>query len=143
VNGENTAMTDSFSAELWRGITDIYDAILAHRFIAGLTDGSLPAGAFAFYVLQDALYLRQYARALANVASKAPDTAGTEMFARHAANIVTVEMDVIAVSDALGPDLAGPSASGCGAISARRAGTSGCSGTLATVRRAGRSREPV
>jgi len=95
-------MTDSFSAELWRGITGIYDAILAHPFIAGLTDGSLPAGAFAFYVLQDALYLRQYARALANVAASAPDTAGTELFARHAANIVTVEMSL---HDSLLPDL--------------------------------------
>ena len=95
-------MTDSLTAELWRGITDIYDAILAHPFLAGLTDGSLPAGAFAFYVLQDALYLRQYAKALANVASKAPNTAETEMFARHAANIVTVEMSL---HDSLLPDL--------------------------------------
>jgi thiaminase (transcriptional activator TenA) len=85
-------MTDSFSAELWSGITDIYDAILAHPFLAGLTDGSLPQDAFAFYVIQDALYLRRYAQALANVASRAPSTAETEMFARHAAGIVAVEM---------------------------------------------------
>jgi len=85
-------MSDSFTAQLWHGITDIYDAILAHPFLAGLTDGSLPQESFAFYVVQDALYLQQYARALANVASKAPDTAGTEMFARHAAGIVAVEM---------------------------------------------------
>jgi thiaminase/transcriptional activator TenA len=87
-------MNESFTAELWHGIADIYAAILAHPFIAGLTDGSLPHGAFAFYVVQDALFLRQYARTLAAVASEAPDTAGTEMFARHAAGIVTVEMSL-------------------------------------------------
>ena len=85
-------MTDSFSAELWRGIADIYAAILAHPFIAGLTDGSLPHDAFAFYLVQDALFLRRYARALAAIAGRAPDAAGTEMFARHAAGIVAAEM---------------------------------------------------
>jgi thiaminase (transcriptional activator TenA) len=84
-------MTDRFTDELWRGAADIYDAILAHPFFAGLTDGSLEQDAFVFYVVQDAIYLRAYAQALAAVASRAPDTAGTEMFARHAAEIVTVE----------------------------------------------------
>jgi thiaminase/transcriptional activator TenA len=84
-------MSDSFTDELWRGITDVYDAILAHPFLNGLADGSLPPGSFAFYVVQDALYLRHYARALAAVASRAGDAEGAEMFARHAAGVVTVE----------------------------------------------------
>jgi thiaminase/transcriptional activator TenA len=81
-----------FSAELWQGSADIYQAIIEHPFVTGLTDGSLPAEAFTFYVLQDAHYLRGYARALAAVASRAPDTLQTAMFARHAANIVEVEL---------------------------------------------------
>src|SRR5690349_25017917 len=85
-------MSDRFSGELWNGITDIYAAILAHPFLAGMTDGSLPSDAFTFYVIQDALYLRRYAQALAAVATHAPDPAQTEMFARHAAGIVAVEM---------------------------------------------------
>jgi thiaminase (transcriptional activator TenA) len=80
-----------FSDELWQDITGVYDAILAHPFLAGLTDGTLPAGAFAFYVVQDALYLQGYAQALAAVAGAAPAGAGTELFARHAAGIMTVE----------------------------------------------------
>jgi thiaminase/transcriptional activator TenA len=87
-------MGDSFSAELWQSTADIYAAILAHPFVAGLTDGSLPQEAFTYYVVQDALYLKWYAKALAAVASRAPDTAGTEMFARHAAGIVEVEMSL-------------------------------------------------
>ena len=84
-------MADSFSDELWQGIADVYDAILAHPFVTGLTDGTLAHDAFAFYVVQDVLYLQRYAQALAAVASRAPDTAGTEMFARHAADVIAVE----------------------------------------------------
>jgi len=84
-------MNGRFTSELWQGIVDIYRGILVHPFLTGLTDGSLPQGTFAFYVVQDALYLRQYAKALAAVASRAPDAAGTEMFARHAADAVAVE----------------------------------------------------
>lgn len=85
-------MGDSFSAELWRDIEDVYAAILAHPFVTGLADGSLPRESFEFYVTQDALYLRKYARALAAVASHAPEPTATEMFARHAAGIVSAEL---------------------------------------------------
>jgi thiaminase/transcriptional activator TenA len=84
-------MTDRFTDELWAGAADIYAAILAHPFLAGLTDGSLPPDAFAYYVVQDAIYLRGYAQALAAVGSRAPDGRGIEMFSRHAADIITVE----------------------------------------------------
>jgi thiaminase (transcriptional activator TenA) len=84
-------MDDRFSAELWRGSRDVYEAILAHPFLTGLTDGTLPQQAFTFYVVQDAVYLRGYAQALASVASLAPDAAGIEMFARHAVEAIVVE----------------------------------------------------
>jgi thiaminase/transcriptional activator TenA len=83
-----------FSDELWDGITDIYGAILAHPFLIGLTDGSLPGEAFDFYMVQDALYLKDYARALAVVATRAPSAAETEMFARHAAEAIAVEQEL-------------------------------------------------
>jgi thiaminase/transcriptional activator TenA len=84
-------VSDSFTGELWRGITGTYGAILEHPFLTGLTDGSLPPDAFAFFVVQDALYLQRYAQALAAVASRAPDAAGRQMFARHAADAIAVE----------------------------------------------------
>lgn len=80
-----------FTAELWHGIGDVYRAILAHPFLAGLADGTLPADAFEYYLVQDALYLRQYARALAVVAGRAPDPSASAMFARHAADAIAVE----------------------------------------------------
>jgi thiaminase/transcriptional activator TenA len=87
-------MSEGLTAELWQGITGIYDAILAHPFLTGLSDGTLAPDAFACYVVQDALYLKDYARALAAVASRAPDAAATEMFARHAADVTAVEQSL-------------------------------------------------
>jgi thiaminase/transcriptional activator TenA len=87
-------MSDSFSAELWEGAAGIYQAILAHPFVTGLTDGSLPSDAFAFYVVQDALYLQRYGQALAAVGSRSPDHADTAMFARHAAGALEVEQSL-------------------------------------------------
>ena len=87
-------MAGSFTEGLWDGISDIYDAILAHPFITGLTDGTLPAESFAFFVMQDGLYLKQYAAALAAVASRAPTPGATRMFARHAADAVAVEREL-------------------------------------------------
>ena len=87
-------MAESFSEELWSGIADIYDAILAHPFIGGLTDGTLSRDAFAFYVVQDALYLRRYAASLAAVASRAPSASAAAMFARHSADAVATELEL-------------------------------------------------
>lgn len=87
-------MAGSFTEGLWDGISDIYDAILAHPFITGLTDGTLPAESFAFFVMQDGIYLKQYAAALAAVASRAPTPGATQMFARHAADAVAVEREL-------------------------------------------------
>lgn len=87
---------------LWADIDAIYAATLAHPFLTGLTDGTLPEDAFGYYVAQDAHYLRDYARALAVVAARAPTHADTAVFAQHAAQTVAVEM---ALHDALLPQL--------------------------------------
>ena len=87
-------MSGSFTAELWDGSAGIYQAILEHPFLTGLTDGSLPPDAFAFYVVQDALYLRKYSEALAAAGARAPDEAGREMFTRHAADAIAVEREL-------------------------------------------------
>lgn len=81
------ALTD----RLWDGIAPTFEKILAHPFLTGLTDGTLPEETFQFYVLQDALYLREYARCLALAAVKAPTAQGCEMFAAHAQSALSVE----------------------------------------------------
>lgn len=80
-----------FSVELWSGIEETYGAILEHPFITGLTDGSLEGSTFEFYVIQDAHYLREYARALSVAAARAPVEADIAMFNEHAAGAIAVE----------------------------------------------------
>ena len=84
-------MTDTLTAQLWRSIEPIYAAILEHPFLAGLTDGSLPRDAFRFYVIQDARYLREYAKALAVLAGRAHSEDAVLTLSRHAAGAIKVE----------------------------------------------------
>jgi thiaminase/transcriptional activator TenA len=81
----------SFTSELWAAMTPIYAAILRHPFLRGLTDGSLPRDRFVFYAVQDALYLREFARSLALAAARAPEDDWIIMFSDHAASALRVE----------------------------------------------------
>ncbi|MCS7207503.1 MAG: thiaminase II [Dehalococcoidia bacterium] len=81
----------AFSTTLWRSIEDIFSRILAHPFLQGLTDGTLPEEAFRFYVVQDALYLRDFARGLALLGAKAPQDAWLMKFAQDARDALQVE----------------------------------------------------
>src|SRR5262250_1985513 len=80
-----------FTTELWRSIEPIYAAILRHPFVTGLTDGSLPRPSFQFYAVQDALYLREFARSLSMAAARAPRDQWIIMFNEHAAGALKVE----------------------------------------------------
>ena len=80
-----------FTGELWRSIEIIYDEILAHPFLQGLTDGTLSEERFRFYILQDALYLREYARALSLTGVRSPDESALVMFNEHSAGAIMVE----------------------------------------------------
>jgi thiaminase/transcriptional activator TenA len=84
----------SLSATLTAAMEPIFQRILVHPFVTGLSDGSLPLETFASYVVQDAHYLRGYARALAIVAAKAPDAATTALFAEHARVAIEVESEL-------------------------------------------------
>src|SRR3954454_12222896 len=88
----STLRSTGWSARLWEEIQPTYAAILDHLFVTRLTDGTLDGDVFAHYVAQDVHYLRDYARALAIVAAKAPTLGDTAMFARHAAEVFDVEL---------------------------------------------------
>ena len=81
----------AFTGELWKSIEPIYAAILRHPFLRGLTDGSLPRESFKFYAVQDALYLREFARALSLAGARAPQDDWIIMFNEHAAGALKVE----------------------------------------------------
>ncbi len=80
-----------FTESLWVSIEAIYERILKHPFIRGLTEGSLEEEAFRFYVIQDALYLKDFARGLALLGAKAPRDQWLMMFVEHARDAIVVE----------------------------------------------------
>jgi thiaminase (transcriptional activator TenA) len=86
-----SGIREGFTGELWRSIEGIYAGILAHPFLRGLTDGSLPTDRFEHYVLQDAFYLREYARALSCAGVRSPDVGALVLFNEHSAGAITVE----------------------------------------------------
>ncbi len=79
---------------MWSRMEPVYARIVAHPFVTGLTDGTLPDEAFRTYVIQDGLYLRDYARALALCAARATDTPTLRMFCMHAAEAVDAEREL-------------------------------------------------
>ncbi|HZZ49489.1 MAG TPA: thiaminase II [Pseudonocardia sp.] len=93
------------SEQLWVDAESTYAAILRHPFITGLTDGTLAPEKFRHFIVQDAHYLRGFARALTVCAAKAPDEHVTVMFADHAAGAIRAEQEMHAeLAEALGLD---------------------------------------
>jgi thiaminase/transcriptional activator TenA len=72
-------------------MSGLFDAILEHPFLVGLVEGELPEETFQYYLLQDAVYLKAYARALSALGGRAPTTPDTELFATRAARAIGVE----------------------------------------------------
>ncbi|MBD0671790.1 thiaminase II [Streptomyces sp. CBMA156] len=83
--------TKTLTEELWAAIEPVYAEILAHPFLAGLTDGTLPREAFRHFVVQDSHYLRDYARALAVCAARAPGEEDVRAFADDAVGALAAE----------------------------------------------------
>lgn len=61
----------AFTDELLKAARPLWDAQLAHPFVAGIGDGSLEIARFKRWVRQDYLYLKDYARLFAWAVAKA------------------------------------------------------------------------
>ena len=70
------------------------DAILAHPFVTGVGDGTLPVENFKHYVTQDYAYLVQYSRALALASARAPSLEDMSWFAGLLDETLNVEMSL-------------------------------------------------
>ena len=80
-----------FSEEAWRDTAGLRQAIHRLPFNTELAAGTLAPERFRFYILQDAIYLGEYARVLALAAAKAPDAATVQVFAHDAVEAIAVE----------------------------------------------------
>lgn len=83
--------TATFPAQLRQHTAPIWEAIYAHPFIQEVGQGTLARPAFTFFIQQDYLYLREFARVLCLGGSKADTLDTLAMFTEHAATVVRVE----------------------------------------------------
>jgi thiaminase/transcriptional activator TenA len=80
-----------FSDEAWQQNEGVREAIHRLPFNTELAAGTLSRERFRFYIVQDAIYLGQYARVLALAAAKAPEITILQGFANSALGAVAVE----------------------------------------------------
>jgi len=71
----------TLSESLWAANADLAADALAHPFVTGIADGTLPRGRFAGYVAQDAFFLEAFARAYALGVAHSPDRGTLDVFA--------------------------------------------------------------
>jgi thiaminase/transcriptional activator TenA len=81
----------NYSARLWTLAKPIYEKTIEHPFLTGVADGSLPMEKFRYYMLQDAIYLGLYSKALSVLASKAPRDEWAMFFANGSINCIKTE----------------------------------------------------
>ncbi len=82
------------AADWWQQISGIRAGIDELPFIRALADGSLERAPFLFYLAQDALYLREYARVLAEAARLAPTSAEQAFWADSAHGSIVGELEL-------------------------------------------------
>ncbi len=80
-----------FSEQVWARTAPLRAAIERLPFIVELTAGTLRPDRFRTYILQDAIYLGQFSRALAIAAARAPDAKSLAAFGQFAMGAVAVE----------------------------------------------------
>lgn len=79
------------SVRLRRSAERVWRAIAGHPFLSELHAGTLPQDRFTYFILQDYVYLLDFAQVLCHAAAKASDLETLELLARHALNAVEVE----------------------------------------------------
>ena len=78
----------SLAADVWEANHDQAQRILAHGFVRGLGDGTLPVDSFKGYVAQDAYFLEAFARAYAFCLANSTERADLHGFAELIAGVL-------------------------------------------------------
>ena len=84
-------MAEKSSAQLRNRGARIWRAIENHAFLRELHAGTLPMNRFTYFILQDYVYLLDFAQVLCQGGAKSPDLKTLELFCRHALGAVEVE----------------------------------------------------
>jgi thiaminase/transcriptional activator TenA len=80
--------------ELYESVRDIWQGYYEHPFVQGIGDGSLPIEKFRFYMLQDYLYLYDYAKVFALGVVKAKEQSMIRRFSSFVEGTLGGEMDI-------------------------------------------------
>ncbi len=75
----------------WQQTQPVYRSILRHPFIEALMAGTLSRECFLYYIHQDALYLAEYGKVLAGVATRLSEPAQVQAFLAFATDSIAVE----------------------------------------------------
>ncbi len=81
----------NFTRQLWQDIEPIYQGILQHPFNQELAQGTLDQSRFQFYLKQDALYLVDFARALALIGARSGTAQAVVDFLHFAEGAIVAE----------------------------------------------------
>lgn len=81
----------SWSKKTWERTQPIYNQIISHPFIKDLIDGTLDKEKFLFYIQQDAIYLAEYGKVLAGIASRLNVASQISAFLHFAGDTMSVE----------------------------------------------------
>lgn len=84
-------MATKFTLQLRSRSHRIWRAVEGHEFLRELHAGTLPMNRFTYFVLQDYVYLLDFAQVLCLGGAKSPDLKTLELFCRHALGAVEVE----------------------------------------------------
>lgn len=79
---------------LLAAVKEIWARYQAHPFVLGIQNGDLDREKFRYYILQDYLYLTDYAKCFAIGMAKAETPETTRLFARYIETLTGGEMDI-------------------------------------------------
>lgn len=84
----------SVSRRMYRAARPLWEGFHTHPFVTGLGDGTLPVENFRYFLLQDYLYLFEYAKVFALGVVKADSPALMGFFAANVSQVLNGEMDI-------------------------------------------------
>ena len=82
------------SQRLYQAARPIWEACLSHPCVTGIGDGTLPVEKFQYFMLQDYLYLFDYAKVFALGVVKAQDRKLMQTFSQNVYSILNGEMNI-------------------------------------------------
>ena len=84
----------NFSDKLYASVKDIWESCYIHPFVKGIGDGTLDLDKFRYYMIQDYIYLLDYAKVYALGVVKADSEEVMQGFSNMVSSILNGEMNI-------------------------------------------------